>query len=177
MLRKALLILGGLLAALAVVVSLQPATYRVVRTATINAPPERVFALINDYHKWDGWSPWAKIDPNMKTTYSGPDSGTGSSYAWVGNDEVGEGRMTTLESRAPELVKIKLEFIKPFESTALTEFKVAPSGSGTSVSWDMSGDQNFMSKAFSLAMGGMDKAIGPDFEKGLAQLKKLAEAQ
>lgn len=176
MLRKAIIAIAGIAAALGLVISLQPAAYKVSRTTQINAPPERVFALLNDYRKWDGWSPWAKLDPNMKTTYSGPDSGAGASYHWVGNDDVGEGRMTNLESRASEYLKIRLEFVKPFESTALTEFTLKPEGAGgTRVSWDMSGDQNFVSKAFSLFMGGMDGMIGADFDKGLAQLKRLAE--
>lgn len=176
MFKKLMLALMAVLAVLAVLVSLQPSAYRVSRSATITATPQQVFALINDYHKWDGWSPWAKLDPNMKATYSGAESGTGAVYHWTGNDDVGEGEMRTLESRPHEYVKIDLNFIKPFASRSLTEFKIMPEGTSTKVIWEMSGEANFMTKAFSL-LKSMDSMIGPDFEKGLAQMKKLAETQ
>ena len=175
MLKKALLALAAISALLLIVIAMRPNTYRVTRTATIAAPPERVFALINDYRKWADWSPWAKIDPNMKVTYSGAESGAGAAYAWVGNDVVGEGKMTTLESRPSEYMKIKLEFIKPFESNSVNEFTLKPDGAGTNVSWDMAGDANFMTKAFTL-FSSMDSMVGPDFEKGLRQMKALAES-
>lgn len=158
------------------IIALQPSDYRVSRTAGISAPPEAVFGLVNDFKKWESWSPWAKLDPSMKTTFAGPDSGTGAVYSWTGNDAVGEGRMTILESRAHELIRIKLEFIKPFASVADTEFTFAPEGSGTKVGWTMSGTNDLMSKAFCFFMGGMDKMVGPDFEKGLAQMKSASES-
>lgn len=172
-------ILGGLtavLVVLAIVVQMQPADFRVVRSASIAVPAADVFALINDFHKWDGWSPWAKIDPNMKSTFSGPPSGAGSVYAWVGNSQAGEGRMTILESKPVEKLVIKLDFIKPFEDTSNVEFLLRDDGGKVNVDWVMTGKNNFISKAFCLVMGPMDKMIGPDFEKGLAQLKSLAEA-
>lgn len=175
MLKRALLILAGLIALLVIVIFTRPAAYRVTRTTTISAPPDRVFALLNDYHKWADWSPWAKLDPNMKTSYEGPDSSAGAVYRWAGNDDVGEGRMTTLESRPPEYMKIKLEFLKPFESNSVTEFNLRPEGPGTHVSWDMTGEADFMTKAFTL-FSSMDSMVGPDFEKGLSQLKALAES-
>ena len=174
MLKKALLALVLLIALLAAVISTRPAGYRVTRTATIAAPQERVFALLDDYHKWADWSPWAKLDPNMKVTYDGPATGVGASYSWVGDSAVGEGKMTTLESRPAEYMKIKLEFIKPFESNSIAEFTLKPEGAGTNVSWDMSGKADFMTKAFTL-FSSMDGMVGPDFEKGLLQMKKLAE--
>ena len=174
MLKKILIALLAIVAVLCIVIMMQPATYKVTRTTTMAAPPETVFALVNDYHKWEAWSPWAKIDPNVKTTYSGADSGTGAIYAWAGNSDVGEGRMTTLESKAPNYIKIKLEFLKPFESTSLAEFNFKPEGAGTAVSWDMSGDANFMTKAMTL-FASMDSMVGADFEKGLKQMKALAE--
>jgi uncharacterized protein YndB with AHSA1/START domain len=174
MLKKALLALVLLIALLAAVISTRPAVYRVTRTATIAAPKERVFALLDDYHKWADWSPWAKLDPNMKVTYDGPATGVGASYSWVGDSAVGEGKMTTLESRPVEYMKIKLEFIKPFESNSIAEFTLKPEGAGTNVSWDMSGKADFMTKAFTL-FSSMDSMVGPDFEKGLLQMKKLAE--
>ena len=110
----------------------------------------------------------------MKTTYTGPAAGTGASYAWVGNSDVGEGRMTILESRPAEFVRIRLEFIEPFASVANTEFSVKPEGNGVAVTWLMSGEKNFLSKAMCMVQS-MDTMIGPDFERGLKQLKSAAE--
>jgi hypothetical protein len=175
MVKKLLTILLVLIAGFAAVVAMQPSAYRITRSQAIAAPQADVFALVNDFHKWDGWSPWAKLDPAMKTTHQGPDSGTGAIYTWSGNDQVGEGKMTILESQPSDRVKIKLDFLKPFESTSITEFTLKPSGEQTTVEWSMTGENNFMEKAFMMFMGGMDKAVGTDFEKGLAQMKALAE--
>ena len=157
------------------VVAIQPAHYHVERSATVNAPAATVFAQVNDFHKWDAWSPWAKLDPNMKASYEGATSGTGAVYSWTGNDQVGQGRMTITDSKIGELVKIKLEFIKPWVATNATNFMFAPQGNQTSVKWTMDGENNFMGKAFGMFMS-MDKMIGNDFEKGLAQMKNVAEA-
>ncbi len=175
MLKKALLGLVALIAVVAGVISTRPSTYRVTRTATVAAPPERVYSLINDYHRWAEWSPWAKLDPNMKVTFEGSGSGVGASYNWAGNSKAGRGKMTTLESRSNEYVKIKLEFIEPFPSQSITEFTLKAHGAGTDVSWDMTGDTDFITKAFTL-LSSMDAMVGPDFEKGLRQIKTLAEA-
>ena len=153
---------------------MQPDDFTISRKTTISAPPERIFTEVNDFHRWDAWSPWAKLDPNMKTEITGPESGNGAVYYWTGDQEVGEGRMTIIESTAPSLVKIDLHFIKPFDSSSTIEIKITPSGANSDVEWTMVGKHNFMSKAFSLFVD-MDKAIGADFEKGLAQLKELAE--
>ena len=173
MIKKLILgVLGIIIAAivvLCVVVAMQPGEFKITRSATINAPPDVVFAQINDFHKWDAWSPWAKIDPNMKTTFSGPESGKGATYAWTGNDEVGEGRMTIIDSKPNDAVKIDLEFIKPFAQKSVTDFALKPEGDKTNVTWSMAGQNNFLSKAFGLFMN-MDKLVGGDFEKGLAQL-------
>jgi hypothetical protein len=158
-----------------VIVALQPADYRVVRSGSISAPPGIVFANVNDFHKWDAWSPWAKLDPNMKTSFDGPAAGVGAGYAWVGNSKVGEGSMKIIDSHPTNRVLIKLDFIKPFASTAETLFTFAPEGSGTAVTWNMSGRKNFMSKAFCMFMS-MDKMVGGDFERGLASLKAVSEA-
>jgi hypothetical protein len=147
----------------------------VERRAAIAAEGSTVFALVNDFHRWNDWSPWAKIDPFMKQSYEGPESGQGAKYSWAGNDDVGEGKMTILESQAGQKIAIRLEFVKPFASTSLTSFVFRPDGRSTEVEWSMEGDNDFMGKVFSLVAGGMDKAIGPDFEKGLAQMKALAE--
>src|SRR5205823_3997824 len=120
-------------------------------------------------------SPWAKRDPAMRQTYEGATSGAGAVYSWAGNRNVGEGRMTLTESRPNESIRIRLEFLKPFASTADTEFTFKPEASGTLVTWCMTGKKNFASKAFCLFMN-MDKMVGGDFEKGLAELKAAAEA-
>lgn len=157
------------------VVALQPSHYHIERAATMNAPAATVFAQVNDFHKWDAWSPWAKLDPTMKQSYEGAAAGTGAVYSWVGNSQVGEGRMTITESHPSDLVKIKLEFIKPFAATDATNFTFTSQGNQTNVKWTMDGDNNFVGKAFGLFMN-MDKMVGGDFEKGLAQMKSIAEA-
>ena len=158
-----------------VVVAMQPSHYHIERSAMVNAPASVVFSQVNDFHKWDGWSPWAKLDPNMKTSYEGAPAGTGAMYSWTGNDQVGQGRMTITDSKPSEMVKIKLEFIKPWTATNATDFVLSPQGNQTSVKWTMDGDNTFMGKAVGLFMN-MDKMVGGDFEKGLAQMKAVAEA-
>lgn len=172
------IILLAVLAGLAVltgVIAMQPPEYQVTRSATINAPANVVFDHINDFHKWESWSPWGKLDPNMKTTFSGPASGVGAVYSWTGNKDVGEGRMTIVESRPNELVRIRLEFIEPFPSVGDNEFTLKPEGNGVAVAWTLSGQKGFLEKAMCMVQS-MDKMIGPDFEKGLAQLKTVAES-
>jgi len=158
----------------AVVVAMQPSHYRVERSATMNAPAQVVFNQVNDFHKWDAWSPWAKLDPNMKTSFEGAPAGTGAIYNWTGNSDVGEGRMTITDSKPADLIKIKLDFIKPFAATNATVFSFKPQGNQTAVTWTMDGDNNFIGKAFCLFMN-MDKMVGADFEKGLGQMKAVAE--
>jgi len=164
-----------IIAIFCVVVAMQPAHYTVERSATINAPAPVVFAQVNDFHKWQAWSPWEKIDPNMKKEFSGAAAGNGAVYSWAGNNDVGEGRMTITDSRPSDLIKIKLEFVKPFTATNATDFTFTPQGNQTNVKWTMSGDNNFIAKAFSMFMN-MDKMVGGDFEKGLAQMKTVSEA-
>ena len=175
MIKKFFLGLVTLILIFCMIVTLQPAAYRIVRTTKIAAPAPAVFAQVNDFHNWPGWSPWAKLDPNMKITYDGPAAGPGAIYHWVGNKDVGEGQMTLLESKPNELVRIKLDFIKPFADTSTTEFTFQPDGDQTNVSWSMAGNRNFLAKAVCLFMN-MDKLVGTDFEKGLATLKSQTEA-
>lgn len=176
MLYAILALVGVLAIAFVLLVLSRPADFRIVRSAAFSAPPAAAFALVNDFHRWDGWSPWAKLDPAMKATFDGPASGAGAKYAWSGNGKVGEGRMTILESREPELVKIKLEFLKPFAATNIAEFAFVPEGRGTRVTWAMAGrNDSFVKKAFCLFMN-MDRMVGRDFEKGLAAMKALAES-
>ena len=176
MLRKILIALAVIVLGLVAVILSRPDSFRIVRSATIAAPADVVFPMINDLHNWAAWSPWAELDPNMKLTYSGAQSGVGAVYSWVGNDKVGEGRMTILESQPNDKIVIKLEVMKPFEATNTTNFIIKPETGGVDVTWDMTGINNFMSKAVSLAMD-MDKEVGGDFAKGLAKLKTVAEAK
>jgi len=177
MLKKLALIVVGLLGAFAVVVAMQPDTYKVTRSTTIAAPAETVFPLVNNYRRWDAWSPWAKLDPNMKVEFSGPESGVGAAYSWKGNSDVGAGKMTTLEAEPNKALRIQLDFIEPFADTSNTIFTFTPSSDAktTTVTWDMAGNANFVSKAMCLFVS-MDSMLGPDFEKGLASLKILAES-
>ena len=170
-----LALVGVLVGVFCIVVAMQPEDVKITRSATINATPDKVFEQVNDFHKWEVWSPWAKLDPAMKTTYAGAPSGVGSSYSWVGNDDVGEGKMTIAKTRPNEQITIDLEFIKPFAAKNLTEFTFKPDGERTSVVWTMAQKNNFVMKAFSLVMN-MDKMIGNDFEKGLTQMKQVVES-
>lgn len=176
MIKKLLIVLLLIIVAFVAVVAMQPSDFRVSRSATIAAPPAVVFGHVNNLKQWNDWSPWAKRDPNMKTTYEGPESGEGAVYAWAGNQEVGEGRMTITASRPAEAVEMKLEFLKPMEATNEVEFKFAPEGDQTRVTWSMLGRNNFVGKAFCLFMD-MDKMVGGDFEKGLADLKTISEKE
>jgi hypothetical protein len=175
MFKKILIGLAAVLAIFAVVVALQPSHFTYTRSATIAAAPSAVFPHVNDVRKWEAWSPFAKIDPNMKMTYKGPSAGVGAVAAWAGNRDAGEGSMTITESRASELVRFRLDFVKPMAATSTAEFTFKPQGNGTVVSWSMSGESNFMCKAVGLFVN-CDKMIGAEFEKGLADLKKIAEA-
>jgi hypothetical protein len=173
--KKILIGLVVVIVVLCGVIAMQPADYSVKRSTTINAPAAAVFAQVNDFHKWNAWSPWEKLDTTMKKTFEGPPEGQGSIYKWVGNSDVGEGMMTISHSMPTSMIDIKLDFIKPFASTSDTHFAFAENAGQTTVDWTMTGKNNFVSKAFCLFMGGMDKMIGPDFEKGLAALKTEAE--
>jgi hypothetical protein len=175
MIKKILLGLVVIIVILLVVIALQSSTYHVERTATINAPAPVVFAQVNDFHNWNAWSPWAKLDPSMKQTFEGAPAGNGAIYTWSGNKDVGEGRMQITESHPSDLVKIKLDFLRPFAATSDTVFTFKPAGNQTTVTWGMTGDKNFIAKAFHLFVN-MDKMVGGDFEKGLAQMKAIAES-
>ncbi len=174
MLTKVLGLLALLIGGLALLIAMRPADFRLVRTATVNAPPEKVFALINDFNQWDTWSPWAKLDPAMKKSVGSISSGNGATYEWAGNSDVGKGKMTITDSRSPSRVLIRLEFLEPMAATNLTELSLQPEGSSTKVEWNMTGTNGFMAKAFDFFMN-MDKTVGADFERGLKQLKAIAE--
>lgn len=179
MLKKILIAVAVVLVVLLIIVATRPPSYRVARSTSVTAPPAVVYAEIIDFHRWDDWSPWAKLDPAMKVTHAGPASGPGAAYFWSGNDKVGEGKMLITGARPAQEVNINLDFLKPFESSARTGFllEAAPGGKGpTKVTWSMSGDNNFVGKAFSMFMD-MDAAIGKDFEKGLLALKTVSEKE
>ena len=158
----------------AIIASRRPSEFRITRQTTMAAPPGAVFEQVNDFHKWDNWSPWAKLDPNMTVTHDGPPAGVGAVYAWKGNGKVGEGRMTITESRPSDLIRIDLKFIKPFAADNVTEFTFNPDGGKTDVTWNMLGKQSFTMKMFCVFMN-MDKLVGKDFEKGLAAMKAKVE--
>lgn len=176
MFKKIAIGLAAALLLLLGVIATRPNTFTLSRTATVPGTPDIAFALVNDFHRWGEWSPWDKLDPNMKRVYGGAESGTGATYAWAGNSEAGEGRMTIEESKANESVRIKLEFLKPFAATNLTTFTFKPAQDGVEVTWSMSGDNNFISKAFSLFFD-MDSMVGKDFEKGLASMQTAATTE
>jgi Polyketide cyclase / dehydrase and lipid transport len=160
---------------LLIVIAAQPSDFRVTRTARLTAPVSVVYQNVNTLRKWDAWSPWAKIDPNAKSTFEGPESGPGSSMTWSGNNKVGEGRMTIIDSRTGERVQLKLEFVRPFKAVNTAEFTFKPEGGQTVVTWTMSGKNNFMGKAIGLLMN-CDKMVGGEFEKGLASLDSVTRA-
>lgn len=176
MLKKVAVTLGIAVGAFALFVASRPADFRVERHAQIAASPAIVFGLVNDFHRWNGWSPWDKLDPAMQRTFTGPAAGPGAVYEWLGNNKVGQGRMTILESKPGELLSIRLEFIKPFAATNLTTFRFTSANGGSLVSWEMAGRNGFIGKLFCV-FNDMDKMVGADFERGLAQMAALAEAE
>ena len=174
MLKKILIALAAIIAIFLIVVALQPSEFHVERTATIAAPPAAVFDQVNDFHKWDAWSPWVKLDPSAKITFEGPPSGTGTIMTWAGNNQVGGGKMTLTESRPNELVKINVDIVKPMEGSSTSEFAFKPGGDQTAVTWSMSGHQNFIAKAMRLLMNGK-KMMFDIMDKGLANVKSVVE--
>lgn len=152
----------------------RPDSFRIQRSIRINAAPDKVFPLVNDFHQWEAWSPWEKVDPALQRGYSGPASGQGAIYTWSGNKEVGSGRMEIVESTPPAKVLIKLDFITPFEAHNMTEFTLEPRDGGTQITQAMYGPSPFMSKLMGLVFN-MEKMVGGKFEEGLANLKALAE--
>ena len=171
----------GLLAVVAVAgllvyAATRPDSFRIERSATIQAPPERIFPHVNDYRAWTAWSPWEKIDPALKRSYSGPPSGKGAAYAWEGNRNVGSGSMEITESVAPSRIAMRLDFLKPFEAHNTTEFTFVPQGGTTTVHWAMHGPSPYVSKLMGIFMN-MDRMVGGQFEQGLANLKAIAETK
>jgi hypothetical protein len=174
MLKKILIGLVVLLAGFFGFAAMQPDSYSVTRKIQIDAPPSAVFSQINSLKKFGEWSPWDKLDPAMKKSWTGPEAGVGQSYAWEGNDKVGKGKMSITQSEPDKKVAYALEFIEPFPSTAQTDLAISGTAAPVTVEWTMTGKQNLMGKAMGVFMN-MDKMIGKDFEKGLAELKTVSE--
>lgn len=170
-----------LVAAIAVVVIFvlaanKPKRFSIERSTRVETTPDNIVSLVEDFHQWEHWSPWAKLDPNMNLTFSGAEKGVGAVYEWLGDKKVGQGRME-ITAASTSLVEVKLDFIKPFAANNITEFHFTPVGdSATEVRWHMHGPSPFISRVFGVFMS-MDKMIGKDFEKGLADLKQKAESQ
>jgi hypothetical protein len=173
MLKKIGLIVLATLAIILGLAAMQPSGFSVKREIAIKAGPEKIMPYLADFHQWQAWSPWEKLDPNMKRTHGGAASGKGATYAWEGNGDVGAGRMEITDMSERRL-DIKLDFLAPMASTNKTEFVLTPNGDGTTVTWTMSGPMSFLSKIMGVFMD-MDAMIGPDFEKGLKTLKAVAE--
>jgi uncharacterized protein YndB with AHSA1/START domain len=175
MLKKILIALAAIVVIVVVVVAMQPSEYRVERSETVSAPAAELFAQVNNFHKWEAWSPWAKLDPAAKVSFEGPDEGAGAVLGWAGNNKVGEGKMTLTESQPNDRIMIKTDFVRPFEGTNTTEFTFKPEGEQTAVTWSISGHQGFIAKAFCLVMNGK-KMMGDTMQQGLTQLKSVVES-
>jgi uncharacterized protein YndB with AHSA1/START domain len=167
-------VLAIAIAGVLILAATKPEVFRVQRSITVKAPPDGIFALINDFHQWRSWSPYEDRDPNLKRSYSGAENGKGAVYAWEGNKNVGSGRMEILDASAPAKIVIKLDFFTPFEGHNTAEFTMLPQGDATHVTWLMHGPAPFMNKVMQVFMN-LDKMIGRDFEVGLANLKRLTE--
>lgn len=176
MLKRVLVVAVVVVAALGAFVATRPSAYGIERSITVAAPPEAAYQQVADLHRWETWSPWAKLDPAMKVEYGGPEAGAGATFHWAGNSKAGEGRMTVTRAQPASEVVLRLEFLEPMEDTAVTTFRFAPQDGGTRVTWRMEGRLGFVGKAMCLVKD-MDQVIGPDFEKGLAALKAVAEAE
>lgn len=175
MIKKILIGLAAVIAILPIVIALQPSDFRVERSATLAASPAALFDQVNDHHKFAKWNPWMELDPNVKNTYSGADSGVGAVCSWQGNSEVGAGSSTIIESKPNELVRFKMDWKEPMEGTSTVDFIFKPEGDKTVVTWAMYGPQTFMGKAVSLVID-CDKMCGTQFEKGLIHLEKAAKS-
>ncbi|HXI08615.1 MAG: SRPBCC family protein [Bradyrhizobium sp.] len=168
------IVLAVAIAVILILAATKPDTFRIERSAVIDAPAERIFAVLSDFRQWTGWSPWEHKDPALKREYSGAERGKGAIYGWEGNKNVGSGRMEILEANAPSKLRIKLDFFKPFEGHNTAEFTMLPQGNATNVHWVMHGPATFLSKVMQVFIS-FDRMVGKDFETGLANLKQLTE--
>lgn len=175
MLKKIVIVVTVIILAILGVAAIQPSDFKVERSININAPVDIVFNQINDFRKWAAWSPWAKLDPQAKNTFEGPEAGTGAMLSWDGNSKVGAGKMTIIESNPHSVIRIKLDFEKPMKSTSDTVFAFQHENDNTTVTWTMSGTNNFIGRVMCLFMS-MEKMVGSQFEKGLQDIKAISEA-
>jgi uncharacterized protein YndB with AHSA1/START domain len=160
--------------AFCIFIGLQPSAFSIERSATIAAPPATVFAQVNDLRAWDAWSPWKELDPSAKTTISTPSAGKGATFSWNGNDEIGEGSLTILDSKPDELVVVEQAFVRPFAGSARMAFTFVPEESETNVTWKLAGTNDFLGKVMCIFID-MDAMLGKDFERGLANMKAAVE--
>jgi carbon monoxide dehydrogenase subunit G len=174
MIKTIVVVVVVLIAGVLIFAATKPDKFRVQRAASIKAPPEKIFAFLNDFRRWDAWSPWEKKDPAMKRTFGAATSGKGAVYAWKGNKDVGQGRMEIAESVPPFKITLKLDFVKPFEAHNIVQFTLEPKGNVTNVTWAMQGDTPYFAKIIHVFIN-MDSMVGKDFETGLANLKAAAE--
>jgi len=174
MLKKVLFAVLAALVVFAAYVAARPSTYRIERDAPIAAPPEVVYAQIADLHRWSAWSPWANLDPHMSVQYGGAAYGQGATYEWSGNEKIGQGRMSIVAARPPSEIDIQIEFLKPWSQTSRSQFLLQPEAGGTRVSWVMTGEQDFIGKAYGVFVN-QDKLVGDQFAKGLGSLRLVAE--
>lgn len=172
MIKKILIGFTAIIALFLIIVATRPADFRVERSATLSAPAAALFEQVNDHRKFTVWNPFMKLDPNVKTTYSGPDAGVGAVCSWDGNNDIGAGSCTITESKPGELVRCRMDWKRPMEGTSTVDFTFKPEGDKTVVTWAMYGKNNFMGKLVSLFID-CDKMCGPQFEKGLADLGKV----
>lgn len=171
--KKIGLVFVAIVVAVLLLAASRPDQFAVERRIVVRAPAEKIVPLVSDFRRWAEWSPWEKLDPAMKRTFGGPAAGVGSTYAWQGNKDVGSGRME-VKSVTADKVSIQLDFLDPFEAHNTADFLLAPKDGGTEVRWVMSGPAPFVTKLMDMVVG-MDSMVGPDFERGLAQLKVAAE--
>lgn len=174
MLKKTALIIVAAIAAILIAAAMQPDNFTVQRSLTIKASPEKIYPFIADFHHWQEWSPFEKLDPALQRTYSGMDSGKGSIYAWSGNKDAGKGRMEIIATSEPNDIVIQLDFIEPFAAHNTAEFTLTAAGENTTVTWAMRGPSPFIAKIMHVFFN-MDKMLGADFEAGLINLKKISE--
>lgn len=177
MLRKLGLFLLAAIAALLAWVAVQPSSYRVERSVLVAAAPGQVYPHVYDLGKWQAWSPWAKLDPDAKIAFEGPRSGPGAIMRWAGNEKVGRGAMAITEAKPVEALTIQLDFVEPFEGTSMTRFAFVPQGEKTRVTWSLDGRQGYLERLAGTVLGiDVEGMIGQEYERGLANLKAIAEA-
>jgi hypothetical protein len=174
MIKKIVIAVAVIVAAILIYAAIQPDSFRVERSASIKASPEKIFPLINDLHRWEAWSPWERVDPAIKRTYGGAESGVGAVYEWSGNREIGQGRVEIIESLPPSRVVLKIDFITPVEAHNTVEFTIVEQGDSTEVTQAMYGPSPYLSRLIGLCFS-MDNMIGQKYEEGLAGMKSIAE--